>query len=222
MQVRYQSDLLYQYEETRELVYLVNKAADLVRLKGEAAFSDFRTPGSQWREHEAYIFVLDPNGNMIVHPDPELEGKNQLNLKDINGKPIIRGLIEAVTAFSDKPEGWYHYQWPIPGGLLPRWKSSYVRLVQAPPGNDYIVGSGVYNDRMERDFAVDMVKHAAGEIDKKGTAAFPLFHDPAGPFIVKDAYIFVFDMTGIDLVNPAFPNLEGRNLLDLKDTRGKH
>ncbi len=222
MQDQYQSNQTYQYEETRELVHLVNKAAELVRLKGEAAFSDFRTPGSQWQQGEAYIFVLDPDGNMVVHPDPELESKNQLDLKDINGKPIIRGLIEAVMAFSDKPEGWYHYQWPVPGGLLPRWKSSYVRLVQAPPGNDYIVGSGVYNDRMERDFAVDMVKQAAGEIDKKAAAAFPLFHDPAGPFIVKDAYIFVFDMTGIDLVNPAFPNLEGRNLLDLKDTRGKH
>jgi signal transduction histidine kinase len=222
MQDRYQSHQRYQYKDTRELVDSVNKAAELVRLKGEAAFSDFRTPGSQWRKYEAYIFVLDTNGNMVVHPDPELESKNQLDLKDINGKPIIRGLIEAVTAFSDKPEGWYHYQWPVPGGLLPRWKSSYVRLVQAPQGNDYIVGSGIYNDRMERDFAVDMVNQAAEEIDKKGAAAFRLFHDPAGPFLVKDVYIFVFDMKGIDLVNPAFPNLEGRNLLNLKDSRGKH
>jgi signal transduction histidine kinase len=222
MQVQYQSDQTYQYEETRELVHLVEKAAELVRLKGEAAFSDFRAPGSQWQQGEAYIFVLDPDGNAVVHPDPEQENTNRLDLKDINGKPFIRGFIETVTAFTNKPEGWYHYQWPVPGGLLPRWKSSYVRLVHAPSGNDYIVGSGVYNDRMERDFAVDMVKQAAEEIEKKSAAAFPLFHDPAGPFIVKDAYIFVFDMKGIDLVNPAFPNLEGRNLLDLKDTQGKH
>jgi len=222
MQVQYQSNQTYRYEETRELIHLVDKAAELVRLKGEAAFSDFRTPGSQWQQGEAYIFVLDPGGNMVVHPDPELDGKNQLDLKDITGKPIIRGLIDAVTVYSDKPEGWYHYQWPVPGGILPRWKSSYVRLVQAPQGNDYIVGSGVYNDRMERDFVVDMVIQAAGEIAKQSAAAFPLFHDPAGPFIVKDAYIFVFDMNGIDLVNPAFPNLEGRNLLDKKDTLGKY
>jgi len=222
MQVQYQSNQTYRYEETRELIHLVDKAAELVRLKGEAAFSDFRTPGSQWQQGEAYIFVLDPGGNMVVHPDPELDGKNQLDLKDITGKPIIRGLIDAVTVYSDKPEGWYHYQWPVPGGILPRCKSSYVRLVQAPQGNDYIVGSGVYNDRMERDFVVDMVIQAAGEIAKQSAAAFPLFHDPAGPFIVKDAYIFVFDMNGIDLVNPAFPNLEGRNLLDKKDTLGKY
>jgi len=51
-------------------------------------------------------------------------------------------------------EGWYHYQWPVPGGLLPRWKSSYVRRVEAPSGRTYVVGSGVYNDRMERAFIV--------------------------------------------------------------------
>lgn len=215
------SDQPYQYEETRELIHLVKDATELVRSKGEAAFSDFRVAGSRWRQGEAYIFVLNPKGNMLVHPDPTMEGKNELDLKDINGKPIIRGLIGAANAFPSKPEGWYHYQWPVPGGLLPRWKSSYVRLVTAPSGNSYVVGSGTYNDRMERAFVVDAVKDAVGQIEKNGAAAFPHFHDPTGPFIAKDSYIFVFDMKGIDLVNPGFPNLEGRNLLDLKDAQGK-
>jgi signal transduction histidine kinase len=30
-----------------------------------------------------------------------------------------------------------------------------------------------------------------------------------------------FDPSGVELVNPGFPTLEGRNLLDLKDTQGK-
>jgi len=214
-------DQSYQHEETRELIALVKGATELVRTKGEAAFDDLRVSGSRWRQGESYIFVLDSKGNMLVHPDPAMEGKNELDLKDINGKPIIRGLLGAAMTVPGKPDGWYHYEWPVPGGLMPRWKSSYVRLVTAPSGHSYVVGSGTYNDRMERPFVVDAVNAAVGQIEKQGTAAFPLFHDPTGPFIAKDAYIFVLDRKGIDLVNPGFPNLEGRNLLDLKDTQGK-
>lgn len=212
----------YEHAETRELVGLVDEAAELIRTKGEAAFGLFRTAGSRWRSGETYIFVLDPAGMMLVHSDPAMEGKHQLELKDINGKPIIRGLIGAATSAPDKPEGWYHYQWPVPGAILPRWKSSYVRLVKAPSGKSYIVGSGVYNDRMERAFVVDAVTNAVAEIERRGEAAFALLRDPTGPFIAKDAYIFVTDMEAVELVNPAFPNLEGRKLLDLKDTRGKY
>ena len=167
---------LYEHAETRDLVALVKDAAELVRAKGEAAFNEFRISGSRWRQGETYVFVLDPEGNMLVHPDPAMEGKNQLDLKDINGKPIIRGLIDAATALPDKPEGWYHYQWPVPGGLLPRWKSSYVRLVPVPSGKRYVVGSGMYNDRMERAFVVDAVterRRTDREASGGGLSALP-------------------------------------------------
>jgi signal transduction histidine kinase len=210
-----------QQDTTRELVSLVKSASALVHEKGEESFIDFRISGSPWRKGEKYIFVLNPDGKMIVHPDPDLEGKNQLELKDINGKPIIRGLLDAATKFPDKAEGWYHYEWPVPGGLLPRWKSSYVKLVKAPSGKSYIVGSGMYNDLMEREFVVDAVKGASAQIEKNDKEAFRLFHDPSGPFMVKDAYIFVIDPAGIDLVNPGFKSLEGRNIMDMKDKSGK-
>jgi signal transduction histidine kinase len=212
----------YEHAETRELVSLVNAAAELIRDKGESAFDEFRAAGSRWRHGETYVFVLDPEGMMLVHADPSMEGKSQLELQDVNGKPIIRGLIGAVTTLPDKPEGWYHYQWPVPGEILPRWKSSYVRLVQAPSGKRFIVGSGMYNDRMERAFVVDAVTSAVGEIERRGEAAFATLRDPKGPYLAKDAYIFVTDMNAVELVNPVFPNLEGRNLLEMKDTHGKY
>jgi signal transduction histidine kinase len=211
---------VYEHEETRALVSLVEGAAELVRTKGEAAFKELGVSRSQWRHEETYVFVLDAEGNMLVHADPSMEGQNQLDLKDINGKPIVRGLLDVAT-HPDKPEGWYHYEWPVPGGLLPRWKSSYVKLVEAPSGKRYVVGSGLYNDRMERAFVVDLVTNAVAEIDARGQDAFTSFRDPKGPFMAKDAYIFVLDMDGVELVNPAFPNLEGRALLDYKDTQGR-
>ena len=212
----------YEYPESRSVVRVVDAAADLIRLRGETAFAEFGQDDSRWREGEAYVFVLDPEGNMLVHPDAALRGKNQWDLQDINGKPIIRGLIEAATALPDRPEGWYHYQWPVPGGLLPRWKSSYVRRVEAPSGRTYVVGSGVYNDRMERAFVVDAVVRAVSEMERRGRAAFADIYDPTGPYLAKDAYIWVNDLDGMELVNPAFRSLEGRSLLEMQDANGKY
>ncbi|HEX5625683.1 MAG TPA: cache domain-containing protein, partial [Saprospiraceae bacterium] len=212
----------YEFEETRELVLLVQEAAALIRQKGVAAFNEFRESGSHWRQDERYIFVLDPDGTMLVHPDAEMEFKNQMQLKDIQGKFIIRGLLDAAMAIENKSHGWYHYQWPVPGGLLPRWKSSYVERVATADGKNYVVGSGMYNDRMERAFVVDTVLQAAAILKKEDRAAFKRFRDPKDAFRFKDAYLFVIDMNGVEWVNPAFPNIEGRKMLDLHDSQGKY
>lgn len=208
-------------DSTQQLMKLVRDAGELVRSQGEAAFKEFRKPGSRWRQGETYIFVIDRQGNMIVHADPEMENKNQIDLKDINGKPIIRGLIRAATAHPEKQEGWYHYEWPMPDKILPRWKSSFVEVVKTPEGKEYIIGSGMYNDQMEKEFVTDLVDDAVTQIEKSGKAAFKDFYDPTGPFLVKDTYIFVMDTSGVELVNPAFRNLEGRSLMNVKDTEGK-
>lgn len=206
---------------TEQVVALVKDASILVLENSEKAFAEFRKPDSRWRQGETYVFVLDPAGNMLVHPDPELEGKNKLDLKDVNGKPIIEGLIAAATALPNKPDGWYHYEWPVPGGILPRWKSTYVHKATDGAGKTYIIGCGVYNDRMEKEFITDMVRDAVGLIETNDTSAYRMFREPANRFMAKDAYIFVIDTNGIDLVNPGFPSLEGRNLMDVKDTQGK-
>lgn len=211
----------YEHAETRDLVALVNDAADLVRTAGEAAFDELRVHDGRWRRGDTYVFVLAPDGRMLVHPDPALEGRNAIDLRDVAGKPIVRGLIDAATAFPGKAEGWYHYQWLVPGGLLPRWKSSFVRLVHAPSGERYVVGSGAYDDRMERAFVMDMVTSAVAAIEAQGEAAFAAFRDPTGPFRAKDAYVFVFGTDGIELVNPAFPSMEGRAVLDMVDAHGE-
>lgn len=200
---------------------LVKEAAEMVSTKGEAAFEEFRKPASRWRKGETYIFILDKDGKMLVHADPAMENKNQLDLKDVNNKPIVRGLLAAATALPEKQEGWFHYQWPVPNGMLPRWKSSFVKKVGAPDGKEFIIGSGIYDDQMNKEFVVDLIEDAARQIQKEGRTAFEKFYDPADAFLVKDTYVFVLDTAGVDLVNPGFRNLEGRNLINLKDSQGK-
>jgi signal transduction histidine kinase len=212
----------YAYDQTKELVAFVNDAASLVAEKGDAAFPELRKDGSKWRRLNRYIFVVDPDGNMLVHPNPDLEGTNQLGLEDVNRKPIIRGIIKAVAAHSDGSGSWYHYQFPEPGSIFVGWKSTYSRSVTSPSGKTYIVSAGLYNMKMEKSFAVDMVNDAIKEIKKSGEKAFKALRDPKTQFRYENSYVFVIGEDGTDLVHPGFPNLEGRNIIDAKDVEGKY
>ena len=84
-----------------------------------------------------------------------------------------------------------------------------------------MVGSGLYDMKVEKLFVVDTVDDAAELIRKEGKQAFQTLRDKAGPFRYQDVYVFVHDQNGTELVNPASPDLEGQNLLDLKDASGK-
>ncbi|MFC2060342.1 cache domain-containing protein [Chloroflexota bacterium] len=213
----------YQYKDTEKLVTLVREAAALVEKNGDKAFPEFKTNGSKWWQGGKYIFVYDTEGNLLVHPDPELEGKNQLGLKDPNGKPIVKWFINEASRYQGETEGWYHYLWPKPGEIFPTWKTTYVNLATAPSGKIYIVCSGVYNMSMERVFAEDVVKKAMEFIESEGKDAFDTLRDPASEFLFQDTYVFVVDQDGISLVNPNFSRyVEGKNLMDLKDSDGKY
>ena len=75
--------------------------------------------------------------------------------------------------------------------------------------------------KMEKCFVVDIVNDAAALIEKEGKNAFSALRDKSGPFVFMDTYVFVDTPQGIELVNPAFPNLEGTNFMDYKDSTGK-
>ena len=58
-----------EYDETRELIALVEGAADLVATRGiEAACAEFRESGSEWFQGETYVFVFDMEGSAVCHP----------------------------------------------------------------------------------------------------------------------------------------------------------
>ena len=211
------------HREGRQLINLVREAAKLIEQKGESCFSEFKKKGGKWLHGDTYVFVIDTKGFVFVNPSrPELEGKEQISLKDLMGKPFIRSFINETTGYPFKNEGWTHYVWYKPGEEMAMWKTSYVKLVKAPSGKDFIVGSGLYDIRMEKAFVVDVVDEAADLIKKKGKQAFAQIRDPLGDFNYITTYVFVIDSKGMDLVNPVFPGFEGQNVLDLKDSEGKY
>ncbi|MFQ5927607.1 MAG: cache domain-containing protein, partial [Terriglobia bacterium] len=156
----------------------------------------------------------------LCHPlIPETEGENIINLTDGDGKRLIAMMIEKVSG--RKAAGWVHYKWPRQRDEKPTWKSSYCMRVKGASGKEYLVGSGLYDLKVERLFIVETVDEAAELVRKKGRGAFATLRDQASPFRYQDVYVFVHDKNGLELVNPVQPQLEGTNLLDFKDASGK-
>ncbi|MGR8981571.1 MAG: cache domain-containing protein [Gammaproteobacteria bacterium] len=68
---------------------------------------------------------------------------------------------------------------------------------------------------------VALVDKAAAFIESKGKEAFPELRKKDSEWFKGETYIFVDGMNGISLVNPPSPEVEGKNLIDSKDAKGK-
>ncbi len=212
----------YTQRDTRELVALVEAAAKEVKLHGSDAFSAFRVKGGPWFQGDRYVFVLGADGTSVVYPpDPESEGLSFLGFQDLGGKPFGRQFLEVAN--SPQGRGWVHYQWRKPNrsDRRPVWKSTYLVAVTAPSGQRYLVLSGLYEPQIERAFIVQQVDAAARLLQQEGRPALAKLRDRLGPYFFHDTYVFVDTPTGVEILNPAFAEVEGRNILGLKDTNGK-
>lgn len=214
----------YEYAATRELVSFVEAAAAKVRAEGPDAFRAFGDTSGPWMdlENDRYLFVYDTAGTCVFHAvQPELRGRNILDLKDINGKLLVQDIVN-VGADSRAASGWVHYAWAQPGAIFPLWKSSYVVRVVAPDGRAYCVGSGLYNMRIEKRFIQELVDRAADMLVAEGESGLQRLRDPSDDYVILGTYVIVADMNGTAIVDPAFPSLEGRSLSALTDAEGKH
>ncbi len=216
--------LPYLYGDTRQLVLTVQDAAHLVEKHGTLAFPKFAVRGSRWFRPELYLFIYDLEGVCIFHPvQPDLIGKKLLDIKDSNGKPIGRWINEIGRRPEARASGWIFYLWGAPGDLTPTWKVSYICKAVAPDGKVYLVGSGMQNFKIEPAFVKDCVNRAAALLQQQGKKiAFVQFNNPASSFSFCDTYIYVLDDRGCCLVDPSFPNLEGRNLQNFRDALGHY
>jgi len=214
----------YEQPRVRELVSLVNQAADQVRRDGEAAFEDFHRPG-KWLDPDegTYLFMFDMAGNQVVNAGfPEVENVNRLDWKDAWGKPVFRLAIEKLSPDKDDLAHWWtHYLWPRPGTVQPAWKSTFMARAEAPSGVVYAVAAGIYGATPERLFVEQMVEDAIALIRKEGDDAFATISRRDGGFFFDDVFVFVLDETGVELANAAFSHLIDKNLLELPGFAGK-
>lgn len=132
-------------------------AAKLLKAEGDAAFSKLKDPAGEFRfaDGKGYVWIHNLDGKMVMHPiKPALDGKNLLDMRDINGVYLFVAMNELVQ---EKAEGWVAYAWPKPGEKKSSPKVSYVILVEHGE-NEYVAGSGMYDVTAE-----DIAKNFPGD-----------------------------------------------------------
>src|SRR5262249_31067622 len=108
-------------------VSAVNDAVALIRREGDAAYPALRDRSGDFLFGDLYVLSLDQSGRTRVHPaSQDREGRNQMDLRDASGKPIIREMFRTVASGGS---GWVSYRWPKPGNSQPSHKTAYVRKV---------------------------------------------------------------------------------------------
>jgi signal transduction histidine kinase len=120
-----------------EAVAMVKKAVAFLKANGkEKAFAEFSNQKGQFVDRDLYVMVYDMEGNNKAHgSNPKLIGKNLLEIKDADGKFIVKGLIEVAQ----KGKGWFDYKWPNAVTKAVEPKSTYVEKA-----DDVLIGVGIY------------------------------------------------------------------------------
>ena len=119
---------------------MVDAAVEHVKKVGpEQAFKDFTDKSNKaWQKKDLYVFAYNMEGVNVGHgANDKLVGKNLIELKDPNGKPLIQELRDVAR----KGGGWVEYDWPHPQTKKIESKASYVRKLL---NYDGFVGVGVY------------------------------------------------------------------------------
>ncbi|HJV81493.1 cache domain-containing protein [Noviherbaspirillum sp.] len=119
---------------------LVKKAVAYLKANGkEKAFAAFNDPKGEFVDRDLYIFVYDMQGTNLSIGNgnaSKMVGKNLIDMRDADGKYIIRSFVEVLNA---KGKGWVDYKWPNPMTKNVEAKSSYVEKV-----DNMIVGAGFF------------------------------------------------------------------------------
>ena len=141
-----------------------------------------------------YIFIFDTSGIELLFTDkPELEGQNLREMKDHNGKYIVKDMIDIA---SRNNEGYYEYSWSHPNMLEDDYKKiSCIKMFK--PFN-WIIGTGLYQVDIETKIKKMVLKYTN-----------EYRYD-------EEEYIFASDWEGLCLTAPA----KNQNMYNAEDANG--
>jgi cytochrome c len=121
-----------------EAVAMVARVQEKFKTEGsEATFAAVTNKDPAFVDGDLYPFIYRLDGVAVAHgTHPSLVGKYLLNLKDPDGVPVVRQMVDIANG---KGWGWVDYKWPNPITNAIENKTSYIEKM-----GDYFVGVGVY------------------------------------------------------------------------------
>ncbi|MCP4343534.1 MAG: response regulator [Desulfobulbaceae bacterium] len=144
-----------------------------------------------------YYFIYDMQGNNILLPNnPELEGKNLLDLKDDNGQYTVQRYIKIIR---EQGEGFMEWHWYRPGETTKMSKK--IGFAKSFGALDWFIGTGEYVEDAEQEIRKEILAYI-------NTIRFD-----------NDNYVFVYDFEAITLAHFKPENL-GKNQWNFVDTKG--
>ena len=100
-----------------------------------------------------YYFISRLDGIAVLFPsNPELEGKNLLEVRDINGKYITKDVNSIVQ---QSGEGFYEYTWTKPGEKGNGFKK--ISFVKDLGIYNWFIGTGLYLEDVENEIKSDLL-----------------------------------------------------------------
>ena len=138
-----------------------------------------------------YVFTFDTEMNAIAHPDPDIQGRNLIDLRDSQGKAFIREMQSVALGGG----GYLDYQWIRLGEETPSPKVAYA--VHYEPW-DWILGTGLYVDDIDAEATTRL---ASAKVLLAQTLGDIAFGDSGFFFILDEAGEQVLAPPGIDLAS---------------------
>src|ERR1700730_18104159 len=122
-----------------EAVLMVKRVQE--KFKKDGAESTFKAVSDksipEFHDRDLYPFIYDMSGLVVAHgARPALIGKNLIDIKDQDGKYLIREMVKIANG---PGSGWIDYKWPNPLSNKIEDKSSYVEKM-----GGYFIGVGIY------------------------------------------------------------------------------
>lgn len=148
----------------------------------------------RYNDGRGYFFATGVDGiEQLFPPNSALEGTSFLNIRDMNGKPVVQDMIALVK---EQGEGYYEYSWTKPGS--PEGQHRKVAYIKYFEPLDWFVGTGEYIDDVVSDLQDELIRRIESTRFK------------------DKGYIFVANYQGISLAYPA----KGRNMYNVEDNNG--